>query len=157
VLKDNSRVRFVLLGDGYLRERYMNETRACGNVQWLGSVPREAVHAVLRQCDILYFSTRASEVWHSGFSLNKVSDYMLAAKPIIASFSGHRSMLNEAGCGEFVPAGDASALVSALMRFSEMSHEKLEDMGLAGREWLLNNRTWSQISEHYLNCIDRLH
>ncbi len=34
--------------------------------------------------------------------MNKVVEYMLAGKPIIASYTGYPSMINEAECGYFV-------------------------------------------------------
>ena len=40
-----------------------------------------------------------SKVWDYGQSMNKIVDYMMAGKPVVASYSGYPSMLNEAGSG----------------------------------------------------------
>jgi glycosyltransferase involved in cell wall biosynthesis len=155
-LRSDSRFRFLFLGDGDLRESLMARTRDCPSVTWLGKVPRHEVHSVLRQCDLLYFAAHPSKVWESGMSLNKVSDYLLAAKPILASYSGHPSILDEAGCGEFLPAGDTEAIVEALSRYAAKSRHELAEMGEAGRRWFFENRTWGHLASKYLCLLDGL-
>lgn len=92
-------------------------------------------------------------------SLNKLIDYMLAAKPVIGSYSGFPSMINEAGCGSFVPAGNAAALKAELLKMSRMTEADRTYMGQKGREWILANRHYSVLSRKYLEValphIDR--
>lgn len=155
-LRDDSRFRFIMLGDGDMRATYMVNTADCPHVLWLGKVPREEVHAVLRQCDLLYFAAHPSKVWESGMSLNKLTDYLLAAKPVLGSYSGFPSILNEASCGEFLPAGDTAALIDALRRYEAMPLERRNALGHAGRAWLFANRTWQHLAAGYLSRLDRL-
>src|SRR5205085_9552432 len=89
-------------------------------------------------------------------SLNKLIDYMMAGKPIVGSYSGYPSMLNESGCGEFVPAGNAEALKKALARFAATTAEERQAMGRAGREWLMANRPWKVVARNYLALFDDL-
>ena len=89
-------------------------------------------------------------------SLNKLIDYMMAAKPILASYSGFPSMLDEAGCGEFVPAGDVPAVKAALSRFAELPPSKRAEMGASGRNWLMVNRRWDVLAREYLRLCDGL-
>ena len=65
---------------------------------------------MLNEADVVYFSTFPSAVWNYGQSLNKIVDYMLAGKPIIGSYSGFYSMINEAKCGYLVEANNSEAL-----------------------------------------------
>jgi glycosyltransferase involved in cell wall biosynthesis len=155
-LRADARFSFLFLGDGDSRERYIAETRDLTNVVFVPKVERALVRSVLRQCDLLYFAVHDSAVWRYGLSLNKLIDYMMAAKPIVGSYSGYPSMLNEAGCGEFVPAADVAALTAALVRFAEMSPQRRAAMGRAGREWLIANRPWSVIAQRYLRLCDAL-
>ena len=46
----------------------------------------------------------------TGSLSNKLIDYMMAGKPVVASYSGYQSMLNEANAGLFVPAGSMLSL-----------------------------------------------
>ena len=65
-------------------------------------------------------------------------------------------MLDESGCGEFIPAGDVTALREALCRYVEIRPEALAEMGAAGRRWLLANRSWDILAVRYLAIIDSL-
>ena len=94
-------------------------------------------NSALSRCDLLYLSTLPSKVWEYGQSLNKIIDYMLAARPILASYSGYKSMINESKCGVFIPAGDEKTLKSEIKRFSKMPSSELEKLGKNGKNWVL--------------------
>jgi glycosyltransferase involved in cell wall biosynthesis len=134
----------------------MDRTRDCSNVEWVGRVPRHEVHAILSSCDLLYFAAHQSKVWEYGMSLNKLTDYLLSARPILGSYSGFPSILDEASCGRFVPAADAGALLRALNDFRELPESARAQMGRSGRDWLFANRTWARIAKGYLDLLDQL-
>lgn len=152
-------LHFLLVGDGDLKASYQQRFQHLANVSFAPAVPKRQVSALLSHCDIVYFSTFRSKIWDYGLSLNKLIDYMLAAKPVIGSYSGYPSMLNEAGCGSFVPAGDAAALKAELLKMSRMPESDRANMGQKGREWILANRHYSVLSRQYLEIslpdIDR--
>lgn len=155
-LRDDPRFRFVMVGDGDMRAQFMAQTADCPNVEWIGRVPRGEVRSWLAQCDLLYFAVHDSKVWESGMSLNKLTDYLLAAKPVIASYSGFPSILDESGCGEYLPSKDERALMAALERYAAMPEEERQRMGAAGRRWLFEHRTWATLAERYLALLDRV-
>jgi len=146
-------IHFLLVGDGDLRTEYMNRYGHLPNVSFGARVRKEMVQAVLERCDLLYFSTHASEVWRYGQSLNKVVDYMLSGKPIVASYSGFPSMINEADCGCFVPAGDVEALRAAILRFVAMDTGVREDTGRRGRQWVLKHRSYATLARLYRTIL----
>ena len=111
------------------------------------------VQAVLAKCDLLYFSVHVSNVWRFGQSLNKVIDYMLAGKPMVASYTGYPSMINEAGCGTFVPAGDVPALRAEINRYVAMPSQERAIMGAKGREWIVANRSYRQLAQDYSKIL----
>lgn len=155
-LRDDSRFLFVFVGDGALREAYQRRTAGCQYIHWVGRVNRSEVPSYLQQCDLLYFSALPSPVWEYGMSPNKLMDYLLAARPVLASYSGFPSLINEAGCGEFIPAGDERALVEALERFRVMPPQERLKLGARGRTWLLANRTWDRLARNYAELLDSL-
>jgi glycosyltransferase involved in cell wall biosynthesis len=113
-------------------------------------VAKSMVQTVLSKCDLLYFSVHVSKVWQYGQSLNKVIDYMMAGKPIVASYTGFPSMINEADCGSYVPAGDVKALQKEVERYAQMPELERMVMGARGRSWLLANRKYTKLAEDYL-------
>ena len=81
-------------------------------------------------------------------------EYLLAGRPVIASYSGYPSMLNEARAGVFVEAGDEAALLDQVIAFAEMPTAAREEMGQRGREWILANRSYRSLALRYLQAID---
>lgn len=134
-LASDPRMHFVIVGGGDLLDQFIKKYGNLPNVTFVGRVPRTSIAAVLRQFDVLYLSAFPSKVWDYGQSLNKLIDYMLAEKPVIASYSGFPSMLDEAGSGSFIPAGDVEALTTEITKYYALGHDVRVEMGRRGREW----------------------
>lgn len=149
-MKAHDGIHFLIVGDGDLKERHRQECADLPNVTFAPAVPKEQVQSVLARCDLLYFAVHRSNVWRFGLSLNKLIDYMLAAKPVLASYTGHPSMIDEAGAGSFVPAGDAAALKTEILRYAHLPPTEREEMGARGRAWLLRERTYAKLAAELL-------
>jgi glycosyltransferase involved in cell wall biosynthesis len=152
-MRHDPRFHFVVLGSGDLLEKFRAETADLPNITFAPRVRKEQVQRVLERCSVLYLSVESSRVWRFGQSLNKVIDYMTACKPIIASYDGFPSMIDEAGCGVFVPAKDLGALREAIRRYAAQSPEDLEAIGRRGKEWLLANRPYRRLAEDYCRLM----
>ena len=155
-MQDREDIHFLMVGDGYLREQFQNENSDLKNLTFAPRVEKKQVQSVLEHVDVVYFAVNTSPLWAYGQSLNKVIDYMLSGKPVLASYTGYPSMVNEADCGLFVPAEDVVALSAAIDRFSKMPKEELNEMGLRGREWILTNRRFDNLASQYLDVISNL-
>lgn len=153
MLAGNHSIQFLVVGDGDLRNHYIAKYGHLPNLTFAPKVPKQMVNAVLEKCDLLYFSVHDSAVWKYGQSLNKVIDYMLAARPIVASYTGYPSMINEAECGTFVPAGDVTALHNEIIRYYDVPLAERLAIGLRGREWILSNRSYSTLAKNYLSIL----
>jgi glycosyltransferase involved in cell wall biosynthesis len=155
-MQSDSRFLFLFLGDGACRRDYLKRTKHLTNVIFLPKVGREQVSSFLDLCDLLYFSALKSEVWEYGWSPNKLIDYMMAGKPLLASYSGFKSMINEAESGFFIEAENPEEIKESLNRIIDIPKQKLEEMGSKGKSWLVKNRTWDVVAEHYLSLISAL-
>ncbi|MBF8176688.1 glycosyltransferase family 4 protein [Herminiimonas contaminans] len=152
-MKDDPRIHFLVVGEGDLRAYYEDKYAHLSNLTFAPRVPKQLVQAVLARCDLLYFSVHVSKVWQYGQSLNKVIDYMLAGKPIVASYTGYPSMINEAECGTYVPAGDLAALRQEILKYAAMDQTQRITIGSRGREWILANRRYEKLAENYLDIL----
>lgn len=152
-MRNDPRVHFVVLGEGELRESYIQQYGILPNLTFAPRIPKSQVYDFLTRCDLLYFSVHTSKVWEYGLSLNKLIDYMFAAKPIVASYSGYPSMINEADCGTFVPAGDVGALRNEIIRYAAMPSNERTVIGERGRNWLVEHRDFRVLAESYLDIL----
>lgn len=151
---ENDQFYFLLVGSGDLKEKYEKQLSNCNNVTFLPRIPQNQIKLFLNICDILYLSTQNSKVWKYGQSMNKVVEYMLAAKPIIATYSGYPSMINEADCGIFVASTDPKELRIAFLRYAEKSEKERKQIGENGKKWIYDNRQYNHLAEEYLRKIE---
>lgn len=152
-MQDDLRVHFLVVGEGDLRAHYQQKYAHLTNLTFAPRVPKQMVQTVLSYCDLLYFSVHVSMVWKYGQSLNKVIDYMLSGKPVVASYTGYPSMINEADCGTYVPAGDVPALRREVLRYAGMEPSQRESIGRRGRDWILSNRRYDTLAKSYLHIL----
>lgn len=153
LLKDKQDIRFVIVGDGALKNTYQNEYGHLPNIVFAPKVKKNQVYTVLSNANIVYFSTYNSKVWDYGQSLNKVIDYMLSGKPVLASYSGYPSMINDAGCGFFVPSENTEMLVEKIEELYNMTELERKNIGEKGRPWLIKNHSYSFLADRYLSLI----
>lgn len=155
-MRDRSDIQFLLVGEGDFKSQYQAEYADLPNITFAPGVPKPAVQSVLERVDLVYFSVHKSPLMRFGQSLNKVIDYMYSGKPVLASFTGYPSMINEADCGTFVPAEDVAALRAEIDRYVSMSAEDRARIGARGREWLLKHRRFETLARDYMSHIQRL-
>ena len=146
-------LHFVLVGSGDLKESFQMQLKGCSNVTFVPKIKQHEVQYFLSKCDILYLSTQDSKVWEFGQSMNKVVQYMLAGKPVIASYSGYPSMLNEAGSGAFIKGNDSEELANVLSYYISLSENELKQIGERGKDWIIQNRMYEHLAEQYLQKI----
>jgi glycosyltransferase involved in cell wall biosynthesis len=152
-MQDQPNVHFLVVGDGDLRLFYQKKYARLDNLSFGPKVSKAMVQTVLAKCDLLYFSVHVSRVWKYGQSLNKVIDYMMAGKPVVASYTGYPSMINEANCGTYVPAGDVLALKQEVMSYAQMDAQERQLIGARGKAWLLENRNYPKLAKEYLGIM----
>ena len=143
-------ILFVIAGDGAHRQKFEEQLKLKDNVCFIGKIPAEQVQNFLSGCDILFLSTLPSKVWDYGQSMNKITDYMLAGKYIIAQYTGHPSHINEAGCGIFTTAENLPHTFNMAIEMSKLDRDAL---GKAGRNWLIENHSYEILGKEYLTKI----
>lgn len=152
-LKFRDDIHFLIVGEGALKQKFENECLGYDNITFAPSIQKDAVSDLLGHTSLLYFSFQKASRLRFGQSLNKLIDYMLSGKPIIASYTGFPSMINEADCGSFVPAEDLNALRTEIERYADMPAEERARIGGRGRDWILKNRRFETLAAEYLHHL----
>ena len=155
-LEGNQKINFLVIGDGELKNKYIKKYSHLKNLAICKSVQKKYVNNILARSDILYLSLSKNKIWDYGQSLNKIVDYMLAARPIIASYSGYKTMINQSNCGEFVEVDNIIELEKKFIKYSELSKKERMAIGLRGKQWLFKNRTYNKLAIKYSEIINSL-
>ncbi len=119
LLRDESSLRILLVGEGAEKRRLIARVRAegLGNVTFLGPMPKTSLATLLSGCQIGVHVLEEVPQFAEWTSPNKLMDYLAAGLPVVTNVAGHAARLVEDGatpCGVAVVAGDAAALAGAL-------------------------------------------
>jgi glycosyltransferase involved in cell wall biosynthesis len=115
-LQQQSKVRFVLVGDG--KEKAALQARAnqlgIDNVLFLPPVPKNGMAEVLAAADACLAILKPLDLYKTTYP-NKVFDYMAAGRPVVLAIDGViRSVVEAADAGIFTPPGDPEAIAKAV-------------------------------------------
>ena len=152
-LENNNKIHFIIAGDGDLKNKYYSITKYLNNITFLPLIEKKYILSLMSYCDLLYFSTHNSKIWKYGQSLNKLIDYMLSGSPIIGSYNGYKTMINESGCGEFLKPYDSDEIINKILKYQMMSKEQRVNIGVKGKKWILENRSYEKLSNSLSEII----
>lgn len=154
--KEAPDIHFLFLGDGDMKFEYQKQAKGLDNITFVPKVSKEYVLDFLKRSSLLLHSLRMKPSLEYGLSPNKFIDYMYSGRPIIVLFSGYPSLINEAGCGEFIPAEKAEILCDKLIEYSKMPVKELDKMGAKGKTFLIENMTFSKLADRLMNEMLKL-
>jgi glycosyltransferase involved in cell wall biosynthesis len=147
-IPDSEMVECYVLGSGSMLDMYRVKFQSCQRIKFIPPIPKNQVKSFIRQTD-LCFDSIDSEIAKYGLSRNKWIDYMNAGRPIICSYSGFQSMINESGCGSFVEFGNVELLAKKILEYKNMTKELRTEIGENGRKFLKENRLFPILAKQY--------
>lgn len=153
LLKDRNDIFFILIGEGSNKQILLSKSKDLPNVVFPPLIAKSKIISLLNLVDVCYDACH-SELATFGLSRNKWVDYMYAAKPIICSFDGYQSMINEAKSGTFVKFGNPKELSDKILEFSSYPKPKIYAMGIRAKEFIIKNRVFSKLADTYLREIN---
>lgn len=136
--ENTSNVRFIFVGDGQEKENLiaLAEQLALRNVEFRGLVPRKQLAAVMNEADAFVLSMKnLPGLYRYGISWNKLSDYLVAGRPILLAGSPGYNPVQIAQAGLSVPPEDHNRLAQAVKRLMSMSSEERACMGANGKRY----------------------
>jgi colanic acid biosynthesis glycosyl transferase WcaI len=130
-------VRWIILGDGRMREWVESEVKRRGldNVRLLGQRPSEEMPRYFAQADVLLATLRREPIFAYTIP-SKIQSYLACGRPIIAALEGEGGrIVRDAGAGWAVPPEDPDALADAVRAASTLARTELDAMGNRGEAW----------------------
>jgi glycosyltransferase involved in cell wall biosynthesis len=142
-------VRFLLVGDGAMRERWqaLAAGRGLGDLfLFAGRVPYAAVAAYINASDLCVAPFTAERNERIGLSPLKIYEYLACGRPVVASgIAGVKELLEHSGGGICVDPRDTREFSGAIIRL--LRDERLSgEMGERGRRYVAGHHDWGQVA-----------
>jgi len=137
LLKENTDIQFVVMGDGSARQWMLNEVQQKGltNLHLPGKFPVESMPGFMQKASVLLVTLADREIFAATVP-SKVQAYMAAGKPIVACLNGEGARLVKAsGAGRATPAEDARALADTVLELYQAPAGVRDEMGINGRKY----------------------
>lgn len=155
-LKD-SHIHIVLVGDGKEKPHLQAQAHAMKltNLTFVSAVPKAEIPGALAAADACIAILKPLDEYKTTYP-NKVFDYMAAGRPVVLAIDGViREVVEAAGCGVFVPPGNAEALAEAIRELAA-NREKARQMGLAGRTYLEQHFSRAALAERLARMLEEM-
>jgi len=146
-------IHFLVLGDGTFKAALIEKAKDLHNITFIPRIPKSEVQDFLSYCDVVTNFFLAENAFRFGISPQKLVDYMYASKPVLMSFSGYKSIVEDSNCGLTVPADNVEAFNRALLQLKQLPPQELKAMGERGKEFLLTRLAWSTLANQYINLF----
>lgn len=135
LVRENSEIQWVILGDGRMRAWAEEEIRRRGlaNVHLLGAFPAEAMPRFFALSDVLLMTLRRDPL----FALTvpgKLQSYLACGRPIVAALDGEGArIVEEAQAGVSCRAEDPVGIAAAVKDLYRRSVDERRALGAQGR------------------------
>ena len=93
-------------------------------------------------------------LYRYGISMNKLYDYLAAARPIIIASDAANNPVAEANAGITVSPGNSEELADAMLRMAEMSCNEREELGRNGRVYVEQFHSFKSLSGKFADVLD---
>jgi colanic acid biosynthesis glycosyl transferase WcaI len=155
ILRTDSRIRIIMIGDGPERERIRDLAVKKGleNIVF-ASVPYEGTNQLYSVAYAAVATLRNVPI-AKGMRLSKVFPALSCGVPVIYSGEGEAAellTLNE--CGITVPPEDPSVLAEAIRALTD-DPTRRQRLGMNGRRLVENEYSWTTIVDRWLHELDR--
>jgi glycosyltransferase involved in cell wall biosynthesis len=150
-------IRFQIIGDGPLKnvlhDRYVYLTNVTF-IPWLSKVD---LFDFLSNSHLLLHPVPNEPIYRFGVSPNKWIDYMYSGRPILISYEGHYTILEEANCAIRIEPEDPVALADKILVLKNTSPEFLNELGKNGKDYLQNRLSYKELCNELIRNIESLY
>lgn len=147
----NSKIQFVLVGDGVEKQRLTERVKKenIGNMTFLPPIPKQAIPALLSYYDCCLICAADSPLYRFGICPNKLYDSMMAAKPVIGAVRTPDSIVAAYKCGWMVRPQDGRKLAQAVKRMYQLPKVQRDRMGQNGKQAVLKYFTYGILAQKF--------
>ncbi len=158
ILKKCPDVRFLVVGDGAMKNKLLGVTSELGLLDkfiFTGRVPYESVPQYISAADVCVAPFIKGRNEKIGLSALKTYEYLACGKPIVASsIPGVKDLIEFSGGGISVNPENPEELANAVVELI-LNENTRTLMGEKGRKYVVENHSWNGVARRILNiCND---
>ena len=148
--------RLRLVGDGADFDEIKRRTTTS---QWAsqmhlqGAVPQSELTQISADSDALIANMLDLPLYKYGISLNKLFEYLSAARPIIFASNASNNPVADASAGFAVPANDVAAIAEAMQQLQDTPAADRAAMGARGREHVKSEYDYSVLARRLSRAL----
>jgi glycosyltransferase involved in cell wall biosynthesis len=159
ILQERGRhdIEVSFVGDGPMKSelKQMSKERHLANTRFRDPVPKRDIYSVLSEADVLVALWKGPILFRFGMSINKLYDYMAAARPVLFAARSMNDPVSDSECGLTVPPENPKALADAIITLADMPTEERWQMGLRGRRYVEEHHDVAMLSEQLEGLLVR--
>jgi len=152
-------IRLRMVGDGALKPALIAQARQLGlrNVSFEPPVPKRGVPALAAQADAFVIAVLdLPNLYRYGISMNKLFDYLAAARPIVMASDASNNPVADAQAGPTVRADQPLQLADAIVQVATASPDERARMGRNGRRYVAHHHDFPQLSRRLAAVLDEV-
>ncbi len=155
--RGRAEIKFVLVGSGQEKDALVERARAMGlaNVEIRPAVPKRDIARTMREADAFIYGLRDLPLYRFGISLNKLTDYLAAGRPIVFFGRSTYDPVKDAEAGFSVPPDDPEVLADAIERLVALTPQERMEMGERGRQYLLEHHNIPELAARLLDVFEK--
>lgn len=153
-LKDNPKIEFVIFGKGGLEDE-IKQTKANEQLDNFKILPLQPYERVSKVYGLGHVCIVACKPGLGGAAMpSKTWSIMSSGRAVLANFDEGelKEILENNNCGVFTKSGDLAGFVSTIENLSQHP-EQCAEMGVNGRQFILENLTRAVGTQKYVNVI----
>ncbi len=158
-LRDEPRVRFLLVGGGPAKEGLRADARRRGlaAVEFHDPIPKAEIPALFREADAGLMILRDAPLFAFGVSPNKLFDYLAAGLPVVNNVPGEvAGWVERSGAGVQARNASGPALADAIREMLARPASARAAMGEAGRAWVRAHHSRAVLAERLHQALAAL-
>jgi len=135
-LKESPTLHITLVGNGPKLEILKQQAADLDNITFLPPVPKTEIPALLLEADAFFLALKDIPLYRFGMSMNKLFDYMAAAKPIIFATNIEENPVVIAQAGIQTSPDNVDDIVKAIRTLYNATKETQKTMGDNGLRYV---------------------
>lgn len=153
VVKECPEARFLIVGDGMLRQELVELAGQVGvsdKIIFTGMVPYQEVPLYINAGDVCVLPKKPVLC-----SPLKLYEYMACAKPVVATRIPGLEILEEHGAGLLFNPTDSQELADAVITLLK-NGELRRELGKNGRKYIVENQSWASVAKRVADVVEGL-